>query len=703
MYDHYDDAVRYPDAVSGVVRRVSKPDFEGWVRGAVTDKTTRRPVYFAGPLVGIDVGMDVELQGERETDSRFSAFSYTTTRSELVALQQLLVAKVKGVGPAKAKRFTEDVPLGLALDALYSDTWYAHLGVRDTNFPLPEREGLESLLYMYMLGYPVSTLLPIYAKHGKTASVRPRTAPYAYAIEGTVPFHIEDLVQKKLGCCDEEMRITAAGAELSRWIRSDMDGHTMYSLNTLAEKLAKIIKSTHSDAVRYFKNYLANQSFYPVRGEWSPAELATAEVAVAARVFAAANETPLEAPTSFDYGNLDEIQRGAVEMAFSSKFSVLTGGPGTGKTTTVRAIVRAAIEHNYNVRLLAPTGKAARRLSEVARLGSSTIHRYLPIDWRRTDKVVLRDDAPECADDIVIIDECSMVDSEIMGVLLRYCEKAQIVCVGDADQLPSVSPGSVLQDLLNGYLVKSTRLTRVHRSAQSSWMAVHAPKILRGEIDLSSTNDFRFLPLSNTADLVPFLVERIQKNAGNDYQILSPRRTGPFGTEALNGKIQRSLHDQSEPRTTYNDITFYVNDPVVCSTTDYQNGVYNGDIGKVTSITDNSATVVYKFFDKEVVVTYTGNELSMLQPAYVLSVHKYQGSEARKVTVVCHSQMGPTILTNKLLYTAVTRAREDLEIVGDKLGVRMAASTQTPPRRTALSLFLENSSDWPTQARETLL
>ena len=507
-------------------------------------------------------------------------------------------------------------------------------------------------------------------------------------------------MQKALGCTDTEARILAAGYELERWISTDMEGHTMYGIQPLGDKLAIILRVHKGQALAWFKDYLANQVFYPVRDQWAPAPLARAEVAIAAKVF---GSKPLAPVTDLDPATrrLDDSQVSAIRNALEHQFSVITGGPGTGKTTTTKALVREATLRGYNVQLLAPTGKAARRLTQVTGIRASTIHRYLPIDWK-LPQLALKPDV-RCLEDLLIIDEASMVDSELLGLCLRFAANKQIVCVGDANQLPSVQPGAVLQDLINSPRANTTWLTQVHRSAQHSWMATQAPGILKGGIDLGATDDFQFIEARNLNHMIDLVVDRVRRYGSQDFQVLSPRRTGPYGTEVLNMKIQLAVHNKdTDPHTVFGDYLYFVNDPVVATSNDYDNGIFNGDLGRVTAVAPNAITVKYDFGSYGADVQYTGSELGSVQPGYALSIHRYQGSEAKRVVVLCHSGMGPTILTRRLLYTAVTRAKENLEIIGDKLGVRMAVSSPTPPRRTALGWFLENASDWPTRAKETL-
>lgn len=686
-HSQYDEVATPRDTVEGVVKRVSLPDHEGYVRGAVSSGD--RIVYFSGAFPNLDVGARVTLTGELDDEGRrIAAYACTAYRSKEAALAQLIQSQVKGIGPSRAARLA-DTPADSVLGMLYSSEWWSALHVKKQAFPFPSRDRLEGLLHLYMLGYPVRLLPKLDNLYKAGASVRPRTAPYGFVMDRHVSFYIEDLVQRQLGTNDEEMRTCAAGVALSDWIESDMEGSTIFPLPLLVDRLRTIMRVDHAQKVKaLFSEYLSNTAFYQVRGMWGPTALVTAEVRVASRVHE--EHASLEVPADLNLDGLDTQQKTAVRTAFSQRFSVITGGPGTGKTTTIRTIVREATMRNFNVRLLAPTGKAARRMSDVAGMAASTIHRYLPRD---------KDAALPCADDLIIVDEASMVDAALMGALLEYTPKAQIVCVGDANQLPSVGPGAILEDLVNSTNVHVTKLNTIHRSAQASWMVQHAPHILNGEISLQGSHDFQFTEVK-PGGLAEACLDRLKRYP--ECQILSPRRTGPLGTDALNAKIQRALHDEKEPHTTYSDYLFYVGDPVVATVNDYRAQVYNGDTGTVVEVSPNSIAVQYKTYKGGQTVEYVGSALSSVQPAYVLSVHRFQGSEASRVVVLCHSQMGPTILTRRLMYTAVTRAKEYLEIVGDRLGVRMAVTTQTRPRRTALGTFLADPASWPERAKEIL-
>jgi exodeoxyribonuclease V alpha subunit len=509
-----------------------------------------------------------------------------------------------------------------------------------------------------------------------------------------VSFYIEDYVQRSIGNADPEVRALAAGCALEDWVLSDLDGHTVFPLTFLVDRLARILDSTATVARKAFSEYLANQSYHPAGTQWAPEQLVRAEVAIAKRVHSAQKEM-LPPPKGLRLGDLDAAQKTAVLNAFTHKFSVITGGPGTGKTTSIKTLVAEATARNYNVQLLAPTGKAARRMSEVAGMGASTIHRYLPRNFERMHTF-----EETSADDMLIVDEASMVDTTLMAALLRYAPNAQIVCVGDANQLPSVGPGAVLEDLVRSDRVKTTHLQTIHRSAASSWMVREAPGILKGALSLENTSDFTFLEVKQPQDLVDVCRDMLSQYP--NCQILSPRRTGALGTDRLNARLQSMIHAPGTPHTTYNEYLFYVGDPVVAVVNDYDHEIFNGDMGVVRQVSENALTVEYRNYKGTQLVEYVGLDMGCIQPAYVLSVHRYQGSEARHVVVLCHSHMGPTILTRRLLYTAVTRAKEKLHLVGDKLGVRMAVSTETRPRRTGLGLFLEDCHSWPEKVKEDL-
>ncbi|SHH76316.1 exodeoxyribonuclease V alpha subunit [Sporobacter termitidis DSM 10068] len=383
-----------------------------------------------------------------------------------------------------------------------------------------------------------------------------------------------------------------------------------------------------------------------------------------------------------------ESQFKAVELAAESRVMVLTGGPGTGKTTCVRGIIALFDKLGLKTALCAPTGRAAKRMSELTGRESATIHRLLGAAIGEGDTLVFeRDETNPLNADAVIMDETSMADLLLMRSLLAAMRPgARLVLVGDADQLPSVGPGNVFADIIRSGAVPAVVLTEIFRQATESGIVKNAHLINKGVLpELSvKSSDFFFLrratPDKALETIVELCTERLPKNMGIDpaqIQVLSPTRKNVAGTENLNARLQTALNAPAagKKEKTFGEYIFREGDKVMQIRNNYDiiwrnpdglesgAGVFNGDIGYIKEIDLVHETVTVDYEDK--LVTYLFEQLAELEPAWALTVHKSQGSEYRAV-ILAASQGAPQLLVRSVLYTAITRARELLIIVGDQ-------------------------------------
>ena len=406
------------------------------------------------------------------------------------------------------------------------------------------------------------------------------------------------------------------------------------------------------------------------------------------------------------------MQRKTLELAARNRLLLLTGGPGTGKTTTVRAIIAMFERQGLKVSLAAPTGRAAKRLGELTGREAQTIHRLLEAGYAEDgfDLVFKRDEDQPLKCDALIVDECSMIDITLLRALLAALPAdCRLVFVGDADQLPSVGPGNVFLDLLRSNRLAVARLTEIFRQTADSRIVRYAHEINDGKHPNIAENkgDFFFLRRLNQDAAVELVVQlcakRLPQNMGirpEEIQVLTPTRKTEAGTAALNQRLQAALNPPSPEKKErkYGKITFREGDRVMQIRNNYDimwrktegfglgTGVFNGDVGKILSIDLAEEIMTIAFDDKT--VEYSFDLLGQLELAYAMTVHKSQGSEYRAVILAaCHAN--PYLLTRSILYTAVTRAKELLILVGDpNVVLQMVENNRQSRRYSGLKLRL---------------
>jgi exodeoxyribonuclease V alpha subunit len=384
---------------------------------------------------------------------------------------------------------------------------------------------------------------------------------------------------------------------------------------------------------------------------------------------------------------LAESQLAAVRLALTSKALVITGGPGVGKTTIVKAILRILGVKGVRMLLCAPTGRAAKRMSEATGIEAKTIHRLLEVDpisggFRRNESHSL-----DC--DLLVVDEASMVDVLMQALLKAAPDNAALLIIGDIDQLPSVGPGQALADIGSG-TVPVVRLTEVFRQAAASRIVVNAHRINQGLMpDLvpsAGDSDFYFVSADDPETAATRIVElaktRIPKRFGlnpiRDIQVLCPMNRGGVGARSLNIEIQAALNPAGERKVERFGWTFASGDKVMQVDNDYDKEVYNGDIGYIGDVDPETGELTVSFDGRA--VTYGFGELDVLVPAYAATIHKSQGSEYPAVIVPVLTQHYPMLQRN-LLYTGVTRGKRLVVLVGQKKAVAIAVRNASGRRR----------------------
>ena len=386
---------------------------------------------------------------------------------------------------------------------------------------------------------------------------------------------------------------------------------------------------------------------------------------------------------------LAKSQSAAIRLALSSKALVITGGPGVGKTTIVNAILRILAAKGASLLLCAPTGRAARRMTETSGFEARTIHRLLEVDPMSGG---FRRDANNPVDcDLLVVDEASMVDVLLMHALLKAVpDHAALLIVGDIDQLPSVGPGQVLADVIASTVAPVVRLTEVFRQAAMSRIIVNAHRINEGAIpDLDKPqgdSDFYFVPADDPETAVPRIVElvrtRIPRRFGldpiRDIQVLCPMNRGGVGARSLNIELQAALNPAGERKVERFGWTFAPGDKVMQIENDYDKEIYNGDIGRIDNVDLELGEVTARFDDRT--VTYGFGELDALAPAYATTIHKSQGSEYPAIVIPLMTQHY-VMLQRNLLYTGVTRGKRLVVLVGQRKAIAIAVKAVSGRRR----------------------
>ena len=640
---------------------------------------------------------------------------------------------IKGIGPATAEkivaRFGAET---FAVIAEEPERLTCIKGVtskraQEIGASFRERMGVKRLMeFLSRYELPVAVGLQLYKRFGADALERVQDNPYLLATEDCgVDFARSDEIALALGFPgDAEQRLRAAVLfELSH---NQSNGHVFLPREKLIAAAAQLIDmgreqmelaldtliERHQIIQRQVANVSACYLYKMFEAETYVAE--KLRVLLSAAAASGKNVDRILAQVEAEQGiAYAPAQKEAVALAAEEGVLLLTGGPGTGKTTAVCGVLAVLERMGLDVLLLAPTGRAAKRMSEVTGREAQTIHRCLGMSWNeQTGTAAFQKGEKEPLEaDAVIVDEMSMVDLQLMRALLAALRPGtRLVMVGDPDQLPSVGAGNVFGDLIRSELVPVIALREVFRQAEQSAIIRNAHAVNSGECpDLANRQgDCFFLTRRDPIRLADTIVElcgtRLPKNMGipaAEIQVLSPTRKGPAGTEELNRALQEALNPpmKNKGEVPFGKWTFRLGDRVMQNRNNYDavweklngsagTGVFNGDVGQITEVSDNGEYLVVCFDERYVI--YDKEMLKDLELAYAMTVHKSQGSEYRAV-IFAAMNAAPSLMVRGVLYTAITRARELLVMVGDDGAVRnMTANDRQQRRYSGLKWRLRN-------------
>lgn len=679
-----------------------------------------------GIFRGVDNGENLEITGEYvEHPSygfQFKANSFKVVEpDDLLSMERYLGSgAIKGVGEALAKRIVkrfgkdtfrviEEEPERLVEVKGISE----RIAQQITDQMIEKREIREAFLFLQKYGITNTLAVKIYEKYGMGMYGILKENPYRLAedIQG-VGFRLADEIAEKIGIhTDSDYRIRSG--ILYTLLQASLEGHMFLPMRVLVRRSADLLqvpeeairaqiqnlhmdhkvvvkKTTDEPEVYAFSYYYAELNCARMLRELNllmESELLDSEEK---RI-----ETILQRILKEQGLELDELQKNAVLECVKHGIMILSGGPGTGKTTTINTIIRYFDEEGMDILLAAPTGRAAKRMTEATGYEARTIHRMLEINGGMEDGSRARferNGENPLEADVVIIDEMSMVDIYLFQSLLEAVSVGtRLILVGDVDQLPSVGPGQVLQDLIESKSFPTVMLKKIYRQAGESDIVMNAHRINMGQkIALNNkSKDFFFLPRNDVQVIYKHMIQLITEKLPRyveaqpyDIQVLTPMRKGSLGVETLNEILQRYLNpaDPSRKEHAAGDRIFREGDKVMQIKNNYQleweivsqygiridsgSGVFNGDIGTIRRIREESSTVQVEY-DEHRLVEYTFSQLDEIELAYAITIHKSQGSEYPAVLLPLLS--GPKMLMNRnLLYTAVTRARKCVTILGSQ-------------------------------------
>ncbi len=704
----------------------------------ISSETDNDIITACGIMPGTVVGDKLKLMGGwaihpnygRQFKVAYYEKSLPATANEI--LRYLSSRAIKGIGPKTATKIVEIYGED-TFDVLENHPdWLAKIpGIsaskaRDISENFREQFGVRTLMMFCREFLSMSMSVRIYKKWGGAALDRIKANPYRLCEDFSgIGFERVDKLAKGMGIADDSDFRVESGIRYVLIDNSRTNGHAFLPYEKLAQAAAMKLGVEVSQVKTCMENMIKDgrlirteieglDAIYERKAygcEHEICEKLTLLDRICPRMDARDVERHIERIEVEENKHYAKLQQLAIRNAVNNGVMVLTGGPGTGKTTVIRAVIRIFDFMDLKIALAAPTGRAAKRMSEATRCEAKTIHRLLEMDYSEEDTPRFKRDETELLDeDVIIVDEASMIDMWLMHSLLRAIKPgARLMLIGDADQLPSVGAGNVLNDIIASGQFTTVKLTEVFRQAEESLIITNAHRINNGEYPVlnEKKNDFFFMNRSfdkNVAATVAELWKTRLPNAYGDMlcegiQVITPSRKGVAGTETLNAMLQAALNppDSRKREKKVREVIFREGDRVMQIKNDYDLmwerdgkegvGVFNGDIGVIETINLPAEQMVIRFDDR--VATYDFTKLDELDHAWAITVHKSQGSEYPVVIMPMYASCPPQLLSRNLLYTAVTRATKMVILVGQSEVVyRMVDNNRLVMRYTGLMRHL---------------
>ena len=654
--------------------------------------------------------------------------------SDLVALERYLVGGgVPGVGPLTARRIVKQFGMD-TLDALVSvDKLCSVQGMTQKRAQEivehfhEQNAARASLLFLTKYGVSAASAMRVFQKYGNDTEHLLRENPYRLIWEVEFGFPTADRIARTMGCDPRSEHRLAAGLHFAL-SQAAGEGHTYLPMDELLDYAEELLLVDREEAENALRGAIINNLLGLDVGRDNEQRVylmpyLVAEQGVAGRLTALVQE-PLSPPQhigleDFEQNQgieLGEEQRDAVLSVLHQGVTLISGGPGTGKTTITQALLYIAFHHKWKAALAAPTGRAAKRMTEAAGQDAKTIHRLLEYAPDDTGEMEFQKDEKRPLDiQLLIVDEMSMVDLVLMHHLLKAVPQGtRVVLLGDTDQLPSVGAGSVLRDLVASEAIPVSQLTRIYRQSETSMIVANAHRINAGEMPAVNEKDKDFFfqrakPVDVLEAVVGLCTLRLPGYYGfqpDAVQVLCPMKKGPAGVNALNKALQQAMNPPSpiKQERKRGDVVFRVGDRVMQIKNNYQlhwvqevqgklidhgDGIYNGDVGELLALDAKEKKALIQF-DGDRQVVYDFNQMDELDLAYAISIHKSQGSEFPAVVIPLTSGP-PHFMTRNLLYTAVTRAKQLVVLLGNPALMRhMVDNPMTWERHSGLAERLQS-------------
>ncbi len=707
------------DEIHGHIERITFQNAEnGWTVARLQEPRKKEVTTIVGTMTSVQVGETIRCWGGWKNDTnfgfQFQVKDYKVEQpSTVYGIQKYLASgMIKGVGKEFAKRIVKQY--GVETLNVINDTPDVLMDIEGIGAKRLERiktcwQEQKSIreVMVFMQGHGISPTYAqkVFKQYGDASIAVIQKNPYQLAKDiWGIGFKTADDAAQKLGIAkDSEMRIDA-GVE---WVLNELagDGHTCFPIDKFLEKAHEILGvdakmidlrlETIEKEERIVTGALTIENqltaciwlkVFHVCEKGIGSELRRLELSNSPLRKINMDKSIQWAEQNLQI-QLANNQQLAVKNSLAEKVHIITGGPGTGKSTITKVILEIAKTLTQNILLAAPTGRAAKRMAEITGMEAKTIHSLLKFDFSINGFKHNRDNPLDC--ELIIVDEASMIDTVLMYSLLKAIpSESKIIFVGDIDQLPSVGAGNVLKDLLDSKTLPMTQLTEIFRQAKDSQIIINAHRINAGvfpNIKNAKHSDFFFVDEEDTEKMTETIVglvkQRLPKAYGfdaiNDIQVLSPMNRGIIGNRNLNELLQKKLNPSYQPLTKAGR-TFHEKDKVMQIRNNYDKDVFNGDVGRIRKIDTFEQEVTVVFDGRDVI--YDFPDLDQLVLAYSVSVHKYQGSECPCVILPVH-QSHYNMLFRNLIYTGITRGKKLVIVIGTMKALAMAIRNNRVAKR----------------------